>query len=506
MLTFVCLVVWGVTQRSGKENKFNSKCMCMDADKFVYAALELGSSHIRGLLAYKDASGRVVPMASRSVESSGCIVHGAIHNIDLVSSIAKEIIDAFNRELADSNYKIAQIYVSVNCRSLCSTRRIVTHTFEGDGTLVTEEDERLLKKEALEEALPRHELISVLPPYYIVNGRREVSIVGMLCREVRAYYTLLSIRESYYQLIKMLVENRLGLKLAGILATPICEAHVLLSSGVKQAGCALVNIGADCTTVSVYKNAALELLQVYPIGGAAITSDLTSLGILREDAERLKCTKLSALSELKDADIHVNVATLDGASMRKMSLTDLNRCIQARMKEILVNVQNLVECSGVANGLGAGYMFVGGTSLMKRFDRLLKDTGIKEYSLASSLNDKLFFAEHNTDKLFDNSAFYAGIVGAISMASQGCLEAVMFMPSPSVEEEEGNDPEDVIEATQSHSRGWIRGNRKSIPQDENPTPEPTKRGSRFSQFFNSMVSTAVGQKPDDVDYDDEQGE
>ncbi|MDD6934473.1 MAG: cell division protein FtsA, partial [Bacteroidales bacterium] len=91
----------------------------MDADKFVYAALELGSSHIRGLLAYKDASGRVVPMASRSVESSGCIVHGAIHNIDLVSSIAKEIIDAFNQELADSNYKIAQIYVSVNCRSLC---------------------------------------------------------------------------------------------------------------------------------------------------------------------------------------------------------------------------------------------------------------------------------------------------------------------------------------------------------------------------------------------------
>ena len=32
----------------------------MDTNKLVYVALELGSSHLSGLLAYKDALGRVV--------------------------------------------------------------------------------------------------------------------------------------------------------------------------------------------------------------------------------------------------------------------------------------------------------------------------------------------------------------------------------------------------------------------------------------------------------------
>ena len=56
----------------------------------MYVALELGSSHLSGLLAYKDALGRVVPMASRRVERKGSIVHGTIYNIDVASDSQRD--------------------------------------------------------------------------------------------------------------------------------------------------------------------------------------------------------------------------------------------------------------------------------------------------------------------------------------------------------------------------------------------------------------------------------
>ena len=413
----------------------------MDTNKLVYVALELGSSHIRGLLAYKDALGRVVPMASRRVESKGSIVHGTIYNIDAASAIAKEIIRDFNQELESSGYSISQVYVSIDCRSLHSLRHIVSHSYDGDGILATEEHVKALEEELLKEQFDGYEILSVLPPYYHVNGRRENSIVGMLCREVRAYYTLLLVRKTYVRLITDLVEKRLRLKLAGILAAPICEAQVILSPGIRQMGCALVNIGADCTTVSVYKEDALELLRVYPVGGSAVTRDLSTLHILREDAEEIKCSRLSAVSEMKDGDSFVEIPSFIGKEAQQIRLLDLNRCAQARMKEIIANVQALVESSGVANRIDGGYIFTGGGCLIGRFNRLLKDMGINDSIQVTSVNDKLFFAEPNTDEFFASPSQYASIVGAIYCATKGCLEVANTVFSPLTEEDEfENEP------------------------------------------------------------------
>ena len=413
----------------------------MDTNKLVYVALELGSSHVSGLLAYKDALGRVVPMASRRVESKGSIVHGTIYNIDAASAIAKEIIKDFNQELESSGYSISEVYISIDCRSLHSLRHIVSHSYDGDGILATEEHVKALEEEVLKEQFDGYEILSVLPPYYHVNGRRENSIVGMLCREVRAYYTLLLVRKTYVRLITDLVEKRLRLKLAGILAAPICEAQVILSPGIRQMGCALVNIGADCTTVSVYKEDALELLRVYPVGGSAVTRDLSTLHILREDAEEIKCSRLSAVSEMKDGDSFVEIPSFIGKEAQQIRLLDLNRCAQARMKEIIANVQALVESSGVANRIDGGYIFTGGGCLIGRFNRLLKDMGINDSIQVTSVNDKLFFAEPNTDEFFASPSQYASIVGAIYCATKGCLEVANTVFSPLTEEDEfENEP------------------------------------------------------------------
>nr|WP_314668752.1 cell division FtsA domain-containing protein [uncultured Porphyromonas sp.] len=491
----------------------------MDTNKLVYVALELGSSHICGLLAYKDALGRVVPMASRRVESKGSIVHGTIYNIDAASAIAKEIIRDFNQELESSGYSISQVYVSIDCRSLHSLRHIVSHSYDGDGILATEEHVKALEEELLKEQFDGYEILSVLPPYYHVNGRRENSIVGMLCREVRVYYTLLLVRKTYVRLITDLVEKRLRLKLAGILAAPICEAQVILSPGIRQMGCALVNIGADCTTVSVYKEDALELLRVYPVGGSAVTRDLSTLHILREDAEEIKCSRLSAVSEMKDGDSFVEIPSFIGKEAQQIRLLDLNRCAQARMKEIIANVQALVESSGVANRIDGGYIFTGGGCLIGRFNRLLKDMGINDSIQVTSVNDKLFFAEPNTDEFFASPSQYASIVGAIYCATKGCLEVANTVFSPLTEEEEfENEPSKPLrqdEPLHTPSEGrttrreeYTRDVEEDLYSQSNPMPRKEEKKNKFSlgRVFKDILDVASNTRPEGEEEDEEDEE
>lgn len=481
----------------------------MDTNKLVYVALELGSSHLSGLLAYKDALGRVVPMASRRVESKGSIVHGTIYNIDVASAIAKEIIKDFDQELEGSGYSISQVYISIDCRSLHSLRHIVSHCYDGDGILATEEHVKELEEEVLKEQFDGYEILSVLPPYYYVNGRRENSIVGMLCREVRAYYTLLLVRKTYVRLITDLVEKRLRLKLAGILAAPICEAQVILSPGIRQMGCALVNIGADCTTVSVYKEDALELLRVYPVGGNAVTSDLSTLHILREDAEEIKCSQLSTVSEMKDGDYFVEIPSFIGKEPQQIRLLDLNRCVQARMKEIIANVQAFVESSGVANRIDGGYIFTGGGCLIGRFNRLLKDMGINDSIQITSVNDKLFFAEPNTDEFFATPSQYASIVGAIYCATKGCLEVANTVFSPLTEQEDlEKDTSKTVQQDESFDNSSVE---RSIEKEENksetddrnrkadPSPKKEEKKNKFSfgKVFIDILDAASNARPED---------
>ncbi len=67
---------------------------------------------------------------------------------------------------------------------------------------------------------------------------------------------------------------------------PLAMADSVLTDSEKRAGCMLVDLGADTTTVSVYYKGILRHLSVIPLGGGNVTKDLTCLQI--EEPEFLK--------------------------------------------------------------------------------------------------------------------------------------------------------------------------------------------------------------------------
>ena len=62
----------------------------------------------------------------------------------------------------------------------------------------------------------------------------------------------------------------------------------MLTEPEKRSGCVFVDMGAETTSVAVYKNNLLRHLAVIPLGGANINRDIMSLQIEDDEAEELK--------------------------------------------------------------------------------------------------------------------------------------------------------------------------------------------------------------------------
>lgn len=335
----------------------------------VYAVIDLGTCEIRGLAACKLPSGEVSPIAYETVPSEGCVRHGAVYNIDEAATKIRAIVDKLNEQLED-NYFIEKLYVGVNAQSLRSEEEIIECSLNAAGEEITDSHIQSIfhKIETLDYT--RRKIVYAAMPYYRVDGKFEEFPRSIVAHKLEAHVTLLTIKDWIYNNICTVVENRLGLKLAGILPNPLCEAHIALSESQKRLGCVYVNIGAGCTSVCVFADGQLKRLRVIPMGGDNVTKDLEFLRFTTEEAEKMKINYVSA-STYMDRDKSIVGTDFDGVTERTIKVLDLNRVAAGRMKEIIANVAEVVDKSGVNKSIDIGYVFTGGGSKIKKLsDRI----------------------------------------------------------------------------------------------------------------------------------------
>ena len=154
------------------------------------------------------------------------------------------------------------------------------------------------------------------------------------------------------------------------LIAPLVTANAVLTESERRSGCALVDFGADTTTISVYKNNILRFLTVLPLGGNSITRDITTLQMEEEEAERLKKTYGDALYE-EEPEQEEATCKLDDDS-RTIKVADLNNIIEARAEEIIANVWNQIQLSGFDDKLLAGIIMTGGAANLKNLEEMLR--------------------------------------------------------------------------------------------------------------------------------------
>jgi len=302
----------------------------MGAEKDIIIAVELASSAIRAIAGKREPDGSMQVLAFAQEESPNTIRKGIIDNIDKTTQALTRVVAKLSDKLG---VKVNSIYIGLGGQSLRSVYNRVLLQFDGLELLSHKTIDKMRDTNS-GVVYPNAEIKEVVPQEFTIGSRSVVDPVGMQAEAIEANFVNIIARNTLEENIRKCV-NGAGLEVQDILISPLCLANILLNANEKRSGCALVDIGADTTTVSVYVNNILRHLCVIPLGGSNVTSDITSLKVEAEEAEELKKKYGTAFrSDSEDKTGQKINLSFD----RTEDEEKLQEIVEARYEEIIANV------------------------------------------------------------------------------------------------------------------------------------------------------------------------
>ena len=248
------------------------------------AAIELGSSKIAGVAGKRDTDGSISVLAFAQDDASQFVHKGVIFNIDKAATALNDIIIKLETQLRNSS--IAKVYVGVGGRSLRTIENQVSRTVTGEEK-ISEDLVFSIGDENLAFPYDDFDILDVEPQEYKIDNRMVADPIGVAGKDITARFLNIVAKKMVKKNLELSLQQG-HVKVADLQLAPKALGNAVLTETDRRLGCALVDLGAETTTVSVYKNNILRYLTVIPLGSENITQDIASLQMSDEDARQFK--------------------------------------------------------------------------------------------------------------------------------------------------------------------------------------------------------------------------
>ena len=160
-----------------------------------------------------------------------------------------------------------------------------------------------------------------------------------------------------------------GIEVTDVVALPLATSMIVLNDKQRNAGCALVDIGSETTSIAVFEEGNVISISVISMGGNNVTNDIAlGLQIPIEDAERVKT----------------------GHIIGDFPKKQLDEIIEARLTDIFELVRRHLKKIHRDRLLPAGIIIIGGGSRSKNIEDLAK----KILKLPARIGTPRVFAEN----------------------------------------------------------------------------------------------------------------
>lgn len=336
----------------------------MATDKDIIVAIELGSSSIRGIAGKKNMDGTLQILDVVERKSKNCIRKGVIYNIDKTIQALNSIFIQLREDL---NVYINKAYVGIGGQSLCTIRNSASRQMANKVVISTEIIDSLLDSN-YNINYPDKDILDVKPQEYRIGTNYITEPVGILSNQIEGKFLNIVARSSIRENIQKCFDA-VGIQILDMFIAPLALADNILTDNEKRSGCALVDFGAETTTVSIYKNNILRYLSVIPLGGNNVTLDICSKQVEEEEAEELKIKYGTAFSDnTKELIRHIPLSFDPSITIPEDVLQEIT---EARMEEIIANVWEQIQQSGFADKLISGIVITGGASNIRNIEKAI---------------------------------------------------------------------------------------------------------------------------------------
>lgn len=427
-------------------------------------AIEIGSSKITGAVGMYDSDKTLKVIAVDQEESKDSVRYGIIHNPEEVASRVRRLLEKLSDNTILNHRKIRGLYVGLSGRSMRSVSSKVKLEYP-EVTEFTGEILDNLRKDAKESIAVQldsnQEILAVVSRSYKIDGIETSSPRGAMGKSISAVYDVIIARTELRRNIQRALTDRIGAEVENMFITPLATADIMLTDEEKRLGCMMVDFGAETTSVSIYRKGSLCYFVTLPLGGRNITRDLTTLPLLEEKAEEIKCESGRAIARETPSTLNLG----------GIKLSDVSNLVVARAEEIVANVIEQIYYAGlVEKDLPGGIVCVGAAANLHGMLELLQNQ--------SGLNARMGRLPSSIEaidpkaKRHDNIQAIALLYAAAQQGGPDCLEQLQ-------KEEEVEETTDII------------------TKPVTPEPQPTSDGKvgkffkDFSKKFSNLFATGV---------------
>lgn len=357
----------------------------------IIAGLDIGTYSIKMGVAKTKEDGSLESLGFAQELSSG-VRKGSIVKPE---EVAPKILALRKRVENLSSQKIHEVFVNIGGShiSMVPSHGIVAVS-RADGQISEEDVERVIGAAQAFSLPSNKEILDVFPQQFMVDGQDSAKeIVGM--KGVRLEADVLAIC-AFSPYIKNLIDAVLAadLEIIDRVPSPLMSEATALTSQQKEAGVALIDIGAGTTNMAVFQEGDLIHAAVFPVGSENITNDI-AIGLRTEHdiAETVK-KEFGTLGKAKGK--RVERLELEDGSFLNFSPKSLTHIIEARMREIFQFINKELKKIERQGMLPGGSVLVGGGAKLPKIAEFAK----KELKLPSRIGSPHGIVTFEADPAF----------------------------------------------------------------------------------------------------------
>ncbi|MBL6990745.1 MAG: cell division protein FtsA [Bacteriovoracaceae bacterium] len=329
-------------------------------EKNIIVGLDVGTTKVCTIVGIQGGDSELEIVGIGTHPSYG-LKKGAVVNIDqTVNSIEGSLKEAKLMSGLEINHATIGIAGS-HIYSFNSTGVVAVK----DKEIKTSDVDRVIEAAKAVVIPTDREILHVIPQEFRIDNTKGIKDpVGMCGVRLEVHVHIVTGSVSLIHNLVKCVEQA-GVTAEHISLQPIASSESVLSTGEKELGVVLVDIGGGTTDLAVWKNGSLIHSQVIPVGGNHFTNDLAvALKIPHKEAERIKIEHGSVLKGSKEQSSHITVQGLPGSAPREIPLNSIAQVLGARAEELFNIVKEIIVDRGLNHEITGGYILTGGGTLV----------------------------------------------------------------------------------------------------------------------------------------------
>lgn len=383
------------------------------ADSLPLVAIDLGSNSVRAMAAEKIGPDMLHVLGYEESQRYPCVDRGLIVQTSsagymigealtlLANRIGIERLPAAFVLLGGASMQVVPVYSK---RDLIQKRPVSTSTLESM---------RNECKRKIEEHNPNVAVLDLIPAFFVVDGQEQEEEPSPTQRAtlIEAHFSAIVGKKELVDKVHASFDR--GIRTIEQTFTrpeALLSAFAFEDPSVLTDGCAVLDMGAQTTTLSIYKGTAYLLIKVIQKGGYHITRLIEQQGISFENAEKVKCQHGFAAPNLIDKNYHIQIpGSSEINGVWKTSSEELATLIKQGLDEMVNPLMNILN--EYSERIRCLYI-TGGASMLQ---------GMPEY-LSEKTSIEIMYGSHaglldrRTPDEFCSPA-YASLVGALIMGS-----------------------------------------------------------------------------------------